>query len=252
MLIAVDIETGAQPDEELLRQYEPPEKPGAFDPASVDLGRAKKQETIDAKIAEAEAIHCAKIANWPNYLASHKAEWLAGVKEKAALDPLTGRVLAIGMWDGFSVREPHLLHGHGEVGVLTHWWETAVISHVDGEEFVFHNGVGFDLPFLVRRSWLLDVSIPDWVFTFRGGRLQFNSEAFLDTMTTWTMGAYGQYVKLDVLARAFGVEGKLKGCTGADFDRMYHGSKKERELALEYLRQDVRVTLWVAQRLGMG
>jgi DNA polymerase III epsilon subunit-like protein len=114
---------------------------------------------------------------------------------------------------------------------------------------VFHNGFGFDLPFLVRRSWLLDVPVPGFAFSqFKGG---LNRDLFADTMTAWSLGKYNDFTSLDTLARAFGIEGKLKGCSGADFDRMWHGSEEERATALEYLKQDVRVTMQLAQFMGI-
>lgn len=248
-LIAADIETGTLPDEDLLRLYDPPEMPGQFDPAAVDVGRATKKETVERKIVEARVEHAAMVADWDGYCEQHQIEWLAATKEKAALDPLTGRVLAIGYWSSDSAGDPNYLASEDEVALLVAWWD---LMAVNTGNHVFHNGFGFDLPFLVRRSWVLDVSVPDWVLSFRGSQVYFNQNTFLDTMTAWCMGKPNEYIKLDTLARIFGVEGKLKGCTGADFDRMFHGTEDERKLALEYLAQDVCMTMGIAKLMGMG
>lgn len=250
MLIGSDIETGPLPDEELLQAYEAPEKPREFDPSRVDLGRAKKQETIDAKIAEARAEFEHMTSNWTTVAEGHKAAWLEKTREKAALSPLTGRVLAIGFVSNEGDEAGTIIFCNEDEGALLEaFWD-----HVDEYSeatFVFHNGDGFDLPFIVRRCWLLDVTVPDWAITWRGGRVHFDPDTFADTMRAWTMGGYNQFVKLDDLARAFGVEGKLKGCSGGDFARMFHGTQEERETALRYLEQDCKITLAVARRIGL-
>lgn len=75
--ICFDIETGPLPETELAAMVP------AFDPAEVKTGNLKDRDKVAAKIAEAEA--------------NHRREFI----ERAALDPLTGRVLAIGLlnWD---------------------------------------------------------------------------------------------------------------------------------------------------------
>ena len=63
-----DVETGRLPEPELTVMVQP------FDPAEVKLGNFKDPEKIAAKLAEAEA--------------NHRIDF----SERAALDPLTGRV----------------------------------------------------------------------------------------------------------------------------------------------------------------
>jgi len=247
-IMAADIETGAQPDADLLRLYEPPERPKEFDPARVEVGRATKKETIDKKIAEAKAEFelLQKDGPWAAHCEQHQAAWLTKTREKAALDPLTGRVLAIG-WQRKG-DEFVATHCPGdEHDILAGWWDVCSEQFETGDGIVFHNGYGFDLPFLTRRSWLLDIPVPTWMLS----RGRFNQDFFLDTMAAWTMGKFNEFVKLDTLAKAFGVEGKLKGCTGADFARMFLGTPKEKALALRYLEQDVKITLRLAQLMGM-
>jgi hypothetical protein len=248
-LIACDIETGALPDEDLLRLYDPPEMPGQFDPAAVDIGRATKKETVERKIAEARVEHNAMVADWPSFCEQHQSEWLATMAKKAALNPRAGRVLAIGYMFSDAAAEPLYLAGGDETTLLAGWWSLMEL-HV-GARYVFHNGFGFDLPFLVRRSWLLDISVPEWVLSIRGSKVYFNHDVFLDTSIAWCMGRYNEFISLNDLAKTFGIEGKLKGCTGADFDRLFHGTEDERKLALEYLAQDVRITMAIAKLMGM-
>ncbi len=252
-LFACDIETGPLPDDELLRLYEVPQKPGLFKAAAVDTGRATKMETIIIKVAEARAVHDEMIADWDGYCDRDKAEWLDATRERAALNPLMGRVLAVGFWSNEEPNKgPSRINSVDidETEILNSWW--ALCRKNCNCQFVFHGGFRFDLPFLVRRSWMLDVTVPDWVMSVRGSRVSFNQDRFLDTMITWTMGEYQKFISLNDLAKAFGIEGKLKGCTGADFARMWYGTPEERTLALEYLDQDVRITMRIAQRMGLG
>ncbi len=71
--IIFDIETGPLPEAELANMLPP------FDPAEVKTGNLKDPAKIAEKIAEAEA--------------NHRRDFF----DKAALDPLTGRVVAIGL-----------------------------------------------------------------------------------------------------------------------------------------------------------
>ena len=71
--ILFDIETAPLPESELAALVPP------FDPAEVRTGNLKDPDKIAAKLAEAEA--------------NHRRDFI----ERAALDPLTGRVLAIGL-----------------------------------------------------------------------------------------------------------------------------------------------------------
>src|SRR5476651_2330269 len=71
--IVFDLETGPLAESELSALLPP------FDPADVKTGNLKDPAKIAEKIAEAEA--------------NHKRDFI----ERAALDPLTGRVLAIGV-----------------------------------------------------------------------------------------------------------------------------------------------------------
>ena len=248
-LFAADIETESLPDDKLLRLYDPPERVEKFDEEAVDVGRATKAETIARKMLEARALYDAAMLDWPEYCERRKAEWLAATKRKAALSPLTGRVLTIAWGDSGNVT---VAYDNSEAGNIDAWWRVCESQQRCGRRIVFHNGFNFDLPLLVRLSWLLDVTVPDWVMSVRGSRVYFNQDVFLDTLVAWGAGRPYKFVSLDNLARAFGFEGKSEGCDGADFARMWHGTPEERELALEYAKQDVRVTYRIAQAMGLG
>ena len=71
--IIYDIETGPLPEADLAALLPP------FDPTDIKTGNLKDPEKIAAKLAEAEM--------------NHRRNFF----EQAALDPLTGRVVAIGL-----------------------------------------------------------------------------------------------------------------------------------------------------------
>lgn len=216
--IVYDIETGPLPADQL--ELLKPE----FDPASVKTGNLKDPEKIAAKI---RASHD-----------EHDQRFIDG----AALSAATGQVLCIGWMtlgdDKVDIAGPQ--EGASEVDVLKTWWEIVRMMH-GCEMVVGFNSNAFDLPFLVRRSWLLEVDVPDWVMQGR-----YFHPSFVDLLDVWRLGNRQEYIKLNVLAKSMGLPGKLEGVDGKDFYKVW---ESDRELAIEYVTQDVRVTAEVAARL---
>lgn len=227
-MIVFDIETGPLPEPELSQRLP------SFDPASVKLGNLKDPEKIAAKIAEAKA--------------EHEAETIG----KAALSALTGRVLAIGYRSERATVIAHIdseTFGGDEAALIEQFWHRYLKAKADRRHMVGHNIAGFDLPFLIRRSWLLGVDVPDGIFD---SNWRYLDRIFVDTMQRWQAGNYrDQFVGLDKLGKAFGLGGKTEGVDGGDFHRLYFGTEEERGKALEYLIRDVELTWLVAQRLGI-
>jgi 3'-5' exonuclease len=210
-VIVFDIETAAQDEEVLAEQFVPKTK-------EEFVGAQRwKPETIEAKYAE--------------YLTTA----LEDFKRRAALDATTGQVLAIGLK---SEKSAVILDSVNEEKLLEQFWLKATQCESAGRSLVGHNVFGFDLPFLMRRSWMLDVDFP---------RLT----VVKDTMKTWGCGVYGETISLDRLARALGMDGKTNGITGADFARLWNGEKEEHEQARAYLLNDLDLTWKIASRLGI-
>jgi len=228
-VIATDIETGPLPEPELS------ERLPAFDAGAVKLGNLKDPEKIAAKIAEAKA--------------EHEAETVG----KAALSALTGRVLAIGYRSEKATVIAHVdseaFEHTGEAGLICQFWRRYLKAKHDRRNMVGHNIAGFDVPFLIRRSWLLGVDVPDGIFD---SNWRYLDRTFIDTMQRWQAGNYRDtFVGLDRLGKALGLGGKTEGVDGGDFSRLYFGTPDERAKALEYLIRDVDLTWLVAQRLGI-
>ncbi len=247
-----DIETGARPEQE-LRDLLPPfdpdvdcPHPGEFDSSTVKYGNAKAADKRASILDAAWTAHEEKVRDHPLAVEKAREEHWEKFIEKAALDPIKGRVLAV----GFSIGENSNLlcidDDMPEDVLLRHVWKDFSID--PGEKLIGHNIFGFDLPFLIRRSWLLGVDVPEWI---RNGR--YWNARFVDTMVEWNFGAGGSagFIKLDALAAAFGIQGKTEGITGADFDRLFHGTEEEKQQAIDYLTDDLRITWDVADRMQL-
>ncbi len=211
--IVFDIETAPLPESELAALVPP------FDPAEVRTGNLKDPEKIAAKIAEAEV--------------NHRRDFF----EKAALDPLTGRVLAIGLMDfsGFRV-----LDNENEAALLTEFWDVCRGEMGRINEMIGFNSHLFDLPFLIRRSWKHRVPVPSGI---RRGR--YWSDEMVDLRDAWQLGDRQARGSLDAIAKHFGV-GAKKG-SGADFAKVW---QSDRAMAVAYLRNDLELTAKVADVLG--
>lgn len=172
------------------------------------------------------------------YIADKEKEWLG----RAALSALTGKVLAIGVkyHDG-SIDIIGANPGHDdEAHILTWFWR--YFTHTTMASYwIGHNIIGFDLPFLCRRSMLLGVKVPRSIIYGR-----YFDNRFKDTMDAWSFGNREDRISLDNLAKALGV-GSKSG-SGADFARLWATDKPE---AIAYLEHDLNLTMKCAERMGM-
>lgn len=155
-------------------------------------------------------------------------------RDKAALDACTGKVLAIGVLDGgiFDV----FSNDADEKDILARFWmwlDTMQLS-------LSHTVVGFcifnfDLPFLVRRSWINGVAVP--AIATRNNRYQPWHENIVDIADKWQCGNRDHRIGLDTLAKTLGVG--AKNGEGKDFAALW---ASDRAKALDYLRNDLELT----------
>lgn len=226
-----------------------PPIPREFDDSEVKIGHLKDRAKIDDKIKRSRAMFDQQEA-----LAAleHPADLLAAV-DRAALDPMTGRVCAFGLLavDGHGEASVAIedVHDGDERRLLRAFWGMFQVNVSAGMKMVGHNVFGFDLPFLVRRSWALDVDVPGGAYTITSGanRLSWHPLIY-DTMRLYECGAYGKdsFVSLDRLGEFFGV-GRKNG-SGADFHLLL---KSDRGAAHRYLANDLDLCHRVAQRMGI-
>ena len=165
-------------------------------------------------------------------------------RSKAALCATTGRVLAIGIADKEGVEllsvndEPDDIVT--EKDIIKEFWQIAC-PHGKWQCLIGFNSNRFDIPFLVRRSYKLRISVPSGVTNGR-----YLNGRFIDLIEAWKVGDYQASISLDRLAKHLGCG--AKNGSGADFAELL---KTDRESALEYLKNDIRMTQAVAERMGV-
>ena len=164
-------------------------------------------------------------------LEKKKSEWL----ESCALRAESARVLVIGFLDQDG--QESFLEGE-EKGILELFWK--VYSEAKAP-MVGHYIKGFDIPMIIRRSWLNGI-VPRGTMAGR----YLNPDRFIDTMEAWQCGNNRDTISLDNLSKALKVG--AKNGEGKDFALLY---SKDREAALSYLRNDLRLTQKCASRMGL-
>jgi len=166
-------------------------------------------------------------------IAEKEAAWL----ERAALSPLTGQILAIGtLHEG----EIHIDTADEDEMLMNVWrcWN-------QGARFCGFNVKDFDFRFMVTRSRILNIPVPPDLFAGR----YWNSLRIIDLMEVFCcFSRETSGFSLDAICRACGLGGKPEGVSGKDFARLF---SENREAALEYIRNDLRLTAALAARLGV-
>lgn len=178
-------------------------------------------------------------SNWKDEakIAAYVAEKRAQAIAEGALDPVLGRVLAVGVLvDGAF----EFVGWPEERQLLRDTWHRLEGMFRAGTKFVTFNGHRFDFPFLARRSWACGVAVPSWIP--RDGR--WPRHAFVDLLEVWQAGNRTESIGLDRLARLCGLPGKAGN--GANFGLLW---ASDRPAALRYLEQDLRLTASLAERM---
>ena len=252
--VVFDIETGPSGEAFLRSIYDeskldPPKDPGEFDAAAVKFGNMKDPAKIAAKIAEDREKHARAAENWVHELKTyHEAEWAKYV-DAAPLSALHGRVVAIGYGLSYGDQEQPDLSvfldlATAELEMLERFWMYLASVRVHRRRIIGHNSHRFDLPFLIRRSYAHGLKPPNL-------RTKYNrwDDCSADTSDAWALGDYKSYVKLDHLAKLFGVQGKMEGITGDKFHKLLAAGQES--VAREYLRSDIVATHQVAKVLRL-
>ena len=163
-------------------------------------------------------------------------KWLEG----AALSPMTGKILVIG-FKTFG-KDPLLLEGNEKEMLLNFWFHVGQCPLVD--TFYGHAMNSFDLPYLVKRSWLHGVAVPSELVFSESGYV--NSRKWKDTMVAFQCGdRTAGFTSLDKVSKFFGLEGKTEDI-GAEFGKVY---AEDRPRALSYLKRDLELVEAVAGRM---
>ena len=154
--------------------------------------------------------------------------------EKSSFDGTFSRIVCIGMimlTDTMDAQGAVSWYGGNEKGLLQQFW--AKLGQLRPSLFITHNGLGFDLPFIKKRSVIHQVK-PSLEISLA----KFRTEPVYDTMAVWSNWDQRGWARLDVLARALKVESKSG--SGKQVAEMWaRGQGKD---IAEYCLQDTYVT----------
>jgi len=184
----------------------------------------------------------------PEKIATAIAEKAQEWREKAALSPMTGRVAMIGAGDdiihlAFKDADDDNLDAQERI-MLAIWWREAILATLRGRMLVSWNGHGFDVPFLIKRSWALNVPIPREIDI----RNKWGMQApWIDLMREWQCGdKTAGFTGLNTAARFLGLGQKAGDCL-----QLRHQLEHEPETAIAYLKQDLDLTESIGRRMGI-
>lgn len=216
MPILFDIETISQ-DKDILLAKLPP----------WDIEEAKTRVPKNYKKPEA-------ISAW---LEQDEANWSKKALDEAALNPETGRIALV----GFYVDNEYVPLIGEEKRIVE---ASLVLVEETGHSVIGWNIHGFDIPFLVKRAWILGIKVPKSVFN-PFSRYQI-SDKILDGMKVWQAGNYkAPYTSLNKALRACGLEEKGNG---ADFGKLWESDK---EAAINYQRKELEQQAKLYERMGL-
>lgn len=212
-IVVFDIETGSLPEEKIL------DIAGEFNESNVKTGNLGIEKAME-KILKAKTDH------------------LSNLVEKAPLNAEYGVVLAIGIKSG---GEEIVLWGD-EKKILSDFWSRVAHDYQENQTmWVGFNSQNFDLPFLLRRSFIVGAKVPSEcvpVSRFWDGNF------WKDLFEIWKAGNFKDSISLDRFCRACGLKGK--NGSGKYFQQLF---KEDREKALEYCLNDIRITYQLAERI---
>jgi 3'-5' exonuclease len=175
--------------------------------------------------------------------------------QKLSLYPTTARIIAIGMLNpetnhgkvlfqsddpGESLSEDGTVQfvSCTETDILTHFWND--ITKYD--QFITFNGRGFDCPFLMIRSAILQVKPSRNMMPYR-----YESNIHCDLLDQLTFYGATRKFSLDFYCKSFGIESpKSHGITGLDLGRLFE-EKRYQDIA-EYCLGDVKATAELFRR----
>lgn len=212
-------------------------------------------ETVGETWDQLDVITQEVLTRWINKTSKNHDEHevlLADIKNGLGFSPLTGMVVAIGLYDveraqgvvyyqgeecADEVCGEFILKSRTERDMLEDFWEGAKSY----DTFVTFNGRGFDVPFLNLRSAIHEIRPSQ---NLMQGRYLYQQKSvqhvdLQDQMTFY--GAMQRRPSLHLFCRAFGIESpKGEGVSGDDVAELFH-LKKFRDIAL-YNAKDVRAT----------
>ncbi|MCX6796015.1 MAG: ribonuclease H-like domain-containing protein [Candidatus Falkowbacteria bacterium] len=216
-------------------------------------------ETVGEKFDELDEVTKNNLTRWIKREAAGDEEkynvMLTDIKEGLGFSPLTGQIVAIGIFD--TVKNQGVVYYQApareeketreenftfkpktEEEMLSAFWQGAI----NYQEFVSFNGRSFDVPFLVLRSAKYQIKPTLNLMTYRYGHDRIGGIRHIDLLDQFTyQGAVRRKGSLHLFCRMFNIKSpKAAGITGDDIDRLFQ-EQKYLELA-EYNSWDLIAT----------
>lgn len=166
------------------------------------------------------------------------------VLEKAALSPETGDLAVVGIWgDGHVVQ-----HYVGSKDVNSEKDLVAFAIGALGQGYASFvlgwNLLGFDVPFVVKKAWMLGVPVPR--STFNPMSRYPVPDRIVDAMKSWQCGNFkAPFTSLNNAMKSVGLPGKPDG---KEFGKLW---SEDRVKALEYQRDELTGMAELSRRIGL-
>lgn len=220
-LIDWDIETGPE-SEDILRKFYEPLPEFRAEACKKKYATARKPGTKGEEfIAEKRAEHEQDAGeHWDNYVS------------KAALNPLIGRIVAIGWRENGESTMLTASSPEEEKAIIAQFLEKCASVALTGGVMEGFNIDEFDLRFVFVRALKYGLK----PHTLRRGR--YWHPMFRDLLNVWRAGNRTLYIKLDKLAEFLGTAHRKNG-DGAHFAEIF---ATDPEKALAYLENDLIMT----------
>ena len=228
-----DIETKPDSEDLVLQNAKP------FDKSDVKLGNLKDPDKIEAKLEKAEV------------------EYKKNLLDKAALDPHTSSICAIGINLNGRDKVIHLA-SEKEKDILTDFWQ---LYQDSSRKWAYWSGSNnkesFDPRHIIVRSWKLGVKTPYGLISQNG----WLTDKFLDISQIYLFGCkFPSFCSADNAAKQLGLIGTKSECglviskddlakEGVEGKNFYQVLESNRELAFQYLTNDVCIERAIADRI---
>jgi len=154
--------------------------------------------------------------------------------EKAALDPDTGTVVAIGFMDAGKLHSGIVNATYSEKYIIELFWD--LFAESNGQSCGY-NIIGFDLPFLLRRSFDLGIAVP-----LRPVLAKYRTDPTCDLMAI--LYNWGQAKSLKWVCKRYGIDNPLPGLEGSQVSGMDAGTLKA------YVENDVNLCVQLYERMN--
>lgn len=172
--------------------------------------------------------------------------------ERAGIYAEFGKIICIGL--GYFVKKGNAyslkiksLHGEDEKEILNQFGQVCnKFFRSAGKQFCGHNIREFDIPYICRRSFINQISLPEILFDLQNKKPWENP--MLDTLQFWKFGEYKNFTSIDLLSNVLGIESPKDDIDGGDVAKVYW---EEKDLAriVKYCNKDVVTIAQVLMRL---